>query len=92
MTTTTLTPSPLWPRALNPAGLLALGASLTVLAHFRFGIDVLGWIAPVPFLLYLRRSEGWRSRAAFAATLLVVWTLGVAKIVTDPIPLAMPSE
>ena len=63
---------------------LVLGALLTVLAHLRFGVGVLAWIAPIPFLRYLRVHRGWKPRAAVAATLAAAWIVACAKIITWP--------
>jgi apolipoprotein N-acyltransferase len=54
-------------------------------SHFTFNIDVLGWVAMVPFLIYLKASRGWKSRVLFALVLLLSWTMIVSKIITDPI-------
>jgi len=66
--------------------LLLLGTLATVLTHFRFGIGELAWIAPLPFMLFLHQSNGFKSRAAFLAVLFLAWTLAVLKICTSPVP------
>ncbi|HMK73794.1 MAG TPA: nitrilase-related carbon-nitrogen hydrolase [Myxococcaceae bacterium] len=72
----------------QPALLLVLGATLTAAAHMRWGVGLLAWAAPIPFLRYLRITRGFRSRLLFAVAEAVAWTLATAKIVTAPLPLA----
>jgi len=67
---------------------LALGTLLLVGAHVRFGLGALAWLAPVPFLHYLRCTRGLKSRALFAVAMVIAWNLAVAKIVTPPVPFA----
>ncbi len=67
--------------------LLPLGTLLIVASQLRWGVDLLAWFAPVPFLLYLRFTRGALSRLLFAAALITGWSLAVAKIITDPLPL-----
>jgi apolipoprotein N-acyltransferase len=59
-----------------------------VASQLRFGIGILAWLAPVPFLRYLRITERWPSRLAFLGASLVAYTLAVAKIITVPLPIA----
>ena len=54
-----------------------------------FNIGILAWFSSVPFLLYLHRTRGFRSRLYFALALILAWSLCVFKITTDPLPLAM---
>jgi apolipoprotein N-acyltransferase len=65
---------------------LLLGAALVALSQMRFGIGVLAWIAPVPWLRYLRLTSGIRSRVVFGAVVLAAWIVATAKIVTAPLP------
>lgn len=69
--------------------LLFVGILLMTASHMSFGIDILVWIAYVPFLLYLNQTKGWKSRILFIAALISAWSLVVFKIVTPPIPIAM---
>lgn len=55
----------------------------------RFGLGVMAWLAPVPWLHYLRVSDGWRSKAALLSVGLLAWFAATAKIITAPIPLVM---
>lgn len=66
-------------------GLLAAGVFLIAATHFRFGIGVLGWITPLPLLLYLRRTTGVRSRLVLVGALMVGWSLATLKITTVPL-------
>ncbi len=75
--------------ACPPWSSLGLGALATVLVGLRWNVAALAWIAPVPLLLFLRRSRGWKGRFTLLAVLMVATQLQVAKIVTEPIPLAM---
>ncbi len=69
--------------------LLALGALLLVASQMRFGVGILAWVAPVPWLQYLRTTHGWRSRLAFAGVGWLAWVVAVMKIVTFPVPAVM---
>jgi apolipoprotein N-acyltransferase len=71
----------------RPSFLLFAGVVLLVGTHMTIGIGLLAWIAYVPFLLYLHQTEGWQSRLWFALAYLLAWSLTVAKIITDPLPL-----
>jgi len=72
----------------HPSLWLLLGAVLTAAAHMRWGIGLLAWVAPIPFLRYLRITRGWRSRGLFVLAEAVAWTAATAKIVTFPLPFA----
>jgi apolipoprotein N-acyltransferase len=73
--------------SIHPNWFLALGTLFTSTAYMTNGVDLLAWVASVPFLIYLERTKGIRSRVLFGFTLLIAWTLAVAKIISDPIPL-----
>ncbi len=66
---------------------LLLGMVLVPAAHLRGGIGLLGWIAPVPFLRYLRLRRGLRARLLLFAALAGAWSLAFLKI-ADPFPVA----
>ncbi len=79
-----------FPRFSHPWRWLAAGALLIALSQLRFGIGLLAWVAPVPFLRYLRqRGNGWRSWLAVSAAAYAGWAAAVFKIVTAPVPAAM---
>jgi len=70
----------------NPWAWLVLGGVLLVISQMRLGLGIVAWLAPVPFLHYLRRTNGWRSRLAFFGATAVGWSLATLKIVTAPVP------
>ena len=65
-----------------PWVLLGLGGVATVLIGLRWNVAALAWVAPVPFLLFLRRSQGWKARFALLAVLMLATHLQIAKMVT----------
>lgn len=73
------------PRRASPAWLLA-GIALLVASQMRFGIGVLAFVAPVPFLAYLRHTTGARRRLWCALALAVAYVLATLKLVTAPLP------
>lgn len=77
---------------LSTRALLALGALLVAISAYRWGVSLAAWIAPVPFLLVMRRAAGWRARLVVLAVLTVATFVQVLKIVTAPLPwtLAIP--
>jgi apolipoprotein N-acyltransferase len=66
--------------------LLIIGALLIFMSHLTYGVDVIAWISMVPFLIYLAKTEGWRSRLIFSLVLILSWSVTMLKIVSDPIP------
>lgn len=73
---------PLW-------ALLMLGTLLTALTANRWGVSLFAWLAPVPFLLAMRRGHGWRFQALVLLAIGVGTGLQVGKIVTPPISFLM---
>jgi len=70
-----------------PTVALALAGSLLVVASgMRWGVPLLAWIAPVPWLLWIRRTTCWRQRFGILALLILATVAQVGKIVTPPIP------
>ncbi len=69
--------------------LLVIGILTIVASHVSYSIDIAAWISSVPFLLYLSRTKGTKSRLLFVLALFTAWTLATAKIITEPIPFAM---
>jgi len=65
---------------------LLVGALLLVASQVRLGVGVLAWIAPVPFLHYIRLTDGWRSRLTFGVVSFAAWFAAIVKIMTDPLP------
>lgn len=74
---------------INPIWLLALGVVLMAGTHMTFNIEFLAWFSAVPFLIYLDRTRGFKSRLFFALAMILAWSICVFKIATDPLPLAM---
>ncbi len=72
--------------------LLLTGTVLLGLSQVRFGVGLLAWVAPVPFLVFLRRADGWLSRLALMGALCLAWTLAAVtgrEIIVPPNPGAM---
>jgi apolipoprotein N-acyltransferase len=69
-----------------PFLLLFLGILLMAGTHMTISIEILAWIAYIPFLLYLHQTKGWQSRLWFFLAYVVAWSVIVFKIITDPIP------
>ena len=70
---------------------LVAGVVLLGLTHMRWGIGVLAWVAPLPFLVYLRSSTGIGSRVLVGLGLFAGYTLAVLKICTAPVsPILAP--
>jgi hypothetical protein len=65
---------------------LAIGAALIVLAAYRWSVGLAVWLAPVPFLLVLRRSARWRDRLVVLGVIVLATIAQVGKIITDPDP------
>ena len=76
-------------RSIKPLHLLMAGTLLIMLGHIRHGMGIFAILEPIPFLLYLDRKQSLRSMVYLALALMIGWTLAVAKIVTDPIPLIL---
>ncbi len=73
-------------KSIKPFWYLAAGIITMTASHFSFNIDLMGWVAMVPFLIYLSLTTGWKSRVLFSVTLMLTWSVIVSKIITDPIP------
>jgi apolipoprotein N-acyltransferase len=74
---------------MNPILLLVLGVVLMLASHMTLSIALFAWVAYVPFLLYLHRTTGWKSRLGFFLAYLIAWSLIVGKITTAPLSVAM---
>ena len=74
---------------IKPTYYLALGILTISAAHTNITIDLAGWVACVPFLLYLRLTNGLTSRIVFVLGLCMAWSVCFAKIATPPMPFAM---
>jgi len=76
-------------RNIHPIWLLVSGVILIAGTHMTFNMGILAWFSAVPFLLYLDRTSGFKSRLYFGLAMILAWSLCVLKITTDPLPLAM---
>ena len=65
---------------------LVLGIITMSLSHLSYSVDLIAWISMVPFLIYLQKTSGWKSKLNFAIALIIAWTVIVLKIITHPIP------
>lgn len=84
------TPSPgFYVDKINPLWFLAIGVITMALTHMTFSIEVMAWVSSAPFLIYLSRTQGWKSRLTFFLALVLAWSLVVTKIISDPIPLVL---
>lgn len=72
-----------------PWAWLILGIVLIALTGNRWNIALLGWIAPVPFLVAARRMHGMRGAAILFLALNIAFALSVLKIITPPLTAPM---
>lgn len=68
---------------------VALALVLTWLVGHRWGLAVLAWVAPVPWLVLATRAQGWRQWSGLLVLCLVVHVAWMAKVVTAPMPWAL---
>lgn len=71
---------------MKPRHLLVLGALLLAGSAYRWGVPLLAWFAPVPFLLVMRRAERWRDRLVVLGVLAIAFTAQYLKILSEPMP------
>ncbi len=76
-------------KTIRPIWFLIMGIVTTAASHMTLSIDIIGWVATAPFLIFLSVTKGWKSRVAFVLTLIVAWSFVVLKIITPPIPYLM---
>jgi apolipoprotein N-acyltransferase len=67
--------------------LLVAGSALALLTGPRWGIPLLAWFAPLPFLLFARRAGSWRAWLALLGVLVLAHSLQLVPIATPPVPL-----
>ena len=67
------------------AAWLVLGMILTVLVGNRYNVAPLGWVAAVPWLVFLRQRTGWRDHVLLFVALQVGAFFALLKIVTEPL-------
>lgn len=65
---------------------VGVGFCLLVLSQTRWGVGPLAWLAPAALLYALRVERARAFRWAFAALMLLAYTLATLKIVTAPVP------
>jgi len=70
--------------AVTTAGLVALAMLCTFFAGGRQAIELCAWLAPVPWLLWVRRVDDWRGRGLVLCAALVAAIAQLATIVTPP--------
>lgn len=73
-------------KSIKPDWLLIAGTITMTMSHLSFNIDIAGWIAMVPFLVYLHMTRGWIPKLKLFITLVITWSVIVFKIITDPVP------
>lgn len=69
--------------------LLLLGTILLILTKERGAIHLLGWVAPVPFLMFLRVSKGRRDRFLFMGIFCLGFIVAMSKYFQPPWPRVM---
>lgn len=74
---------------IKPIYYLALGIVSITASHLTINIDLAGWIACVPFLIYLQLTKGIKSKLLFLLGLIVAWSFCIVKIVSPPMPFMM---
>lgn len=65
---------------------LVLGVLAAMVTGMRFNIPAVAWVASVPWLIYLRRTDSWRSRLVLLGALQVGLFFQLLTIVTAPLP------
>ena len=66
--------------------LLGTGALLMFLTRERWAVHLLAWLAPVPFLLFLRTGKGWRHALIFVGVYCVANIVAAGKSFMPPWP------
>jgi apolipoprotein N-acyltransferase len=74
---------------IKPFWYLVMGIISMIAVHMSYSIDIIAWIAYVPFLIYLSLTKGLKSRLLFILALILAWSFVTAKIITPPIPYIM---
>ena len=71
---------------LSSIGLLPLGICLMYFSHLNNNLDVLAWVAMVPFLIFLQKHQSTRIKLMFLMVLILTWSVIISKIISSPIP------
>lgn len=74
---------------IKPSVWLLIGVITVTAAHMSVSVDLFGWFAYTPFLIYLKNTSGTKSRFLFFGALVVAWSCCILKIVSPPMPVAM---
>ncbi len=69
----------------RPYLILGAGIISIVLGYYRWPVGIAAWVAPVPFLVYLEKTRGIRSRALCLAALSAGFIGAAFKIITPPL-------
>ena len=72
-------------KKINPNWYLVAGIVLIALSHTSFNINFTAWIAYTPLLVYLLKTNGFKSKLMLFGALIVGWSLATAKIITPPL-------
>jgi apolipoprotein N-acyltransferase len=68
----------------HPLLFLLIGSLLNVLSHYRWGIGFLAFFAPIPFILYLKSTNGIKPKLLFLFIYFLSNTLAIFKIASSP--------
>lgn len=71
------------------AAWLLIGIVLIALTQNRWNIALLGWLAPVPWLIAAERLRGWRAGLLLLGCATLALTLQTLKIISAPMPYSM---
>ena len=74
------------PRVVSPSAWLLLGVLALAVTGMRFNIAAVAWVAPVPWLIYLRRTDTWWQWVGMALAVQVGMFVQILTIITEPIP------
>lgn len=66
-----------------------IGILLLVLTQHRWNVALLGWLAPVPWLIAAERLRGWRAGLLLLGCATLALTLQTLKIISAPMPYSM---
>lgn len=59
---------------IKPIWYLIIGVVIMSATHLTYNVDLMAWIASVPFLIYLSLTQGLKSRLLFALALFLAWS------------------
>jgi apolipoprotein N-acyltransferase len=72
-------------KKINPNWYLVAGITLITLSHTSLSINFTAWIAYTPLLVYMLKTNGFKSRLMLFGALIIGWSLATAKIITPPL-------